>query len=130
MGSKNFLLMGLLLALVVLLISSDVAANDLAETSTEKNNKAVDATNEKGVEEAKYGGYPGQGGYGGGQGSYGHGGGGSGSYGGGGHGGGRSGGHGCYHGCCRSNYHGKGCAKCCSYAGEAVDAKVEAKPNN
>ncbi|XP_062091641.1 glycine-rich protein-like [Humulus lupulus] len=118
MGSKYFLWMGLLLALVILLISSDtVAANDLAETSTRKNNKVVDAgTNEKGVEDATYEGYPGQGGYGGG----GDGGGFGGS---GGHGGG-----GCYYGCCRSNYDGTGCARCCSYAGEAVDAKVE--PNN
>uniref|UniRef100_A0A803NVA1 Glycine-rich protein n=1 Tax=Cannabis sativa TaxID=3483 RepID=A0A803NVA1_CANSA len=70
MSSRYFLLLALLLAFVALLISSDVAATDLAQTSTQQN-KVVDA-NVKGVEDGKYGGYPGQGSYnnGGGQGSY------------------------------------------------------------
>ncbi|KAM6584078.1 hypothetical protein CsatB_011080 [Cannabis sativa] len=126
MGSRYFLLLALLLAFVALLISSDVAATDLAQTSTQQN-KVVDA-NVKGVEDGKYGGYPGQGSYnnGGGQGSYDNGGGPYSNGGGRGRRGRRGGGGRCYYGCCRSNYYGRGCARCCSYAGEAV----EAKPNN
>ncbi|GMN19338.1 hypothetical protein TIFTF001_049910 [Ficus carica] len=128
MASKVFLLLGLLLA-IVLIISSEVAARDLAETSTEE--KKVDAADEKanGVGDAKYGGYPGGGGNGGGY----PGGGNNGGYGGGYPGGGRGGRgrqRGCYYGCCRRSYYGRGCSRCCSYAGEAVDTAVEAKPHN
>ncbi|KAK4577136.1 hypothetical protein RGQ29_027587 [Quercus rubra] len=125
MGSKAFLLLALMLA-IVLLISSDVAARELAETSSNLKNAEVSTkTNE--VDDAKYGGgyggNPGQGGYGGNHGG-GYGGNpGHGGYGGGGHGGGR-----CYYGCCREGYYGNGCRRCCSYAGEAVDVETEAKP--
>ncbi|PON48481.1 Glycine rich protein [Parasponia andersonii] len=127
MGSKAFLYLGLLLA-VVLLISSEVAAGDVAETSTD--NKNVDATL-NGVNDAKYGGYnggyPGYGGgdHGGRGGDYPGGGRRGGDYPGGGRGRGR-----CYHGCCRWSYYGRECQRCCSYAGEAVEAKTEAKPHN
>ncbi|KAL2469447.1 Peptidyl-prolyl cis-trans isomerase FKBP65 [Abeliophyllum distichum] len=53
---------------------------------------------------------------------------GGGNHGGGNHGGGGGGGH-CRYGCCGRSYYGGGC-KCCTYAGEAVDAKPEAKPQN
>ena len=36
----------------------------------------------------------------------------------------------CYHGCCRRSYNGSECLRCCSYAGEAVDAQAETKPHN
>ncbi|XP_062153331.1 glycine-rich protein DC7.1-like [Alnus glutinosa] len=66
MGSKAFLLLGLLLA-IVLLISSEVSARDLAKTSSHQ--RKVDATKEaNGADDAKYGefgGKPGGGGYGG-----------------------------------------------------------------
>ncbi|KAF3456034.1 hypothetical protein FNV43_RR00677 [Rhamnella rubrinervis] len=117
MGSKAFLFLGLLLA-IVLLISSEVSARDLAETSPD--NKNVDAIGKPdGVSETQYGGYPG-GGYNGGRGGYN---GGSPRHGG--------GGGSCYYGCCRRSYYGRGCSRCCSYAGEAVDAEPEAaKPHN
>lgn len=59
-------------------------------------------------------GYPGQGGYGGypeypGQGGY---------------------GGNCYFGCCRLNYYGLGCERCCNYFGEPLDAETEARPHN
>ncbi|XP_059449120.1 cold and drought-regulated protein CORA-like [Corylus avellana] len=152
MSSKAFLLLGLLLA-IVLLISSEVGARELTKTSTDHKN--VEATN--GVDDAKYGGgyggnpgggyggnRPGHGGYNGGNGHGGYNGGHGGYNGGNGHGGyngghgGYNGGHGgygggqgrCYYGCCREGYYGKGCSRCCSYAGEAADAKTEAKPQN
>jgi hypothetical protein len=43
MGSKSFLLLGLLLA-IVLLISSEVAARDLAQTSSDQKNGALEST--------------------------------------------------------------------------------------
>jgi hypothetical protein len=43
MGSKAFLLLGLLLA-VVLLISSEVAARDMAQTSSDQKNGALGFT--------------------------------------------------------------------------------------
>ncbi|GMN19849.1 hypothetical protein TIFTF001_045243 [Ficus carica] len=93
MGSKAFLYLALLLS-VLLLISSEVAARDLAKTSTDHDNKK---DNQK--YEENYGGYPG----------YGHGGRDHGDYpgrGGRGGGGGRGGdysrgGRRCYYGCCR-----------------------------
>ncbi|XP_038888334.1 glycine-rich protein-like isoform X2 [Benincasa hispida] len=36
--------------------------------------------------------------------------------------------HGCNHGCCEC-FRGR-CIRCCSFAGEAVDVKPQAKPNN
>ncbi|OMP09983.1 Glycine rich protein [Corchorus olitorius] len=122
MSSKAFLLLALLAA-VVLLISSEVAAQDLAETSTDhKNNGDV-----AGLDDVKHSG--GHGGYGnhGGHGGYG----GRGGYGGG-YGGRRgNGGRGrCAFGCCRSDYYGRGCLRCCSYAGEAVDAETHTDPHN
>ncbi|KAB1199214.1 Glycine-rich protein [Morella rubra] len=127
MGSKAFLLLGLMFA-IVLLISSEVAARDLAETTSEQHAEAATMGSE--VDDAKYqgGGYGGGpgGGYGGGPGG-GYGGGpGRGGYGGG--GGGRE--RGCYYGCCRRAYYGRGCERCCSYAGEAVDAETKAEPQN
>ncbi|XP_031262229.1 galectin-3-like [Pistacia vera] len=53
MGSRAFLLSGLLLA-ILLLISSEVAARDLAQTSTEKQNAKESSTGTNGVDEAKY----------------------------------------------------------------------------
>ncbi|KAF5741397.1 hypothetical protein HS088_TW10G00394 [Tripterygium wilfordii] len=138
MASKTFLLLGLLLA-VFLLISSEVAAKDLAETSSDK--EQLDAeTNEL----DQYGRYPGGGRGGGGRGGYpgggrggypgggrgGNPGGGRGGYPGGGRGGNPGGGRGgyprgqCPYGCCaRGGYHRGGyCDYCCSYAGEKAQA--------
>ncbi|XP_058217916.1 glycine-rich protein-like [Rhododendron vialii] len=124
MGSKTFVLLGLLLA-AVLLITSEVTARDLVETSTPK--ETTDQTN-NGVEDAKYyGGGPGGGcnGYGCGR-CHGYGcggpGGGSGGchgYGCSGPGGGSGGGGYCRYGCCGHGY--GGCRRCCSYEGEPVD---------
>ncbi|KAL9244309.1 hypothetical protein vseg_018097 [Gypsophila vaccaria] len=136
MASKSFLLFALL-ATIALFVTSHVAASN-----------ALDAahTEVKGVEDAKYsgyqggGGYPGGGGYQGGGGYPGGGGyqggggypGGGGYQGGGGYpgGGGYQGGGGgrggyCRYGCCgRHNYRGV-CLRCCG-----VEAQVEAKPHN
>ncbi|KAF3455392.1 hypothetical protein FNV43_RR00676 [Rhamnella rubrinervis] len=120
MGSKAFVFLGLLLAIVVL-ISSEVSARDLAaETSTDKEHEEPNELNEdgRGGYNRGRGGYPGHGGGGGGYPGHGGGGGGYPGHGGGGHGGG-----GCHYGCCRRGYYGKGCSRCCSYAGEAVDAE-------
>ncbi|KAJ4713618.1 Glycine-rich protein [Melia azedarach] len=135
MGSKVFLVLGLLMA-IVLLISSEVAARDLAETSTDLNQNAEEANGFDDAKDGGYGGYPGgRGGYGGypggGRGGYGgYPGGGRGGYGGypGGGRGGYGGGH-CRYGCCGRGYYGGGC-RCCSYAGEAVEANTEDKPQN
>ncbi|KAJ1389034.1 Glycine rich protein [Sesbania bispinosa] len=135
MGSKKALILILGLLAMVLLISSEVAARDLAETSSnsKEGHEVVEKTN--GVNDAKYGGYPGYGGgYGGGYPGYGGGYPGRGGYGGGypgrgGYGGGYPGrgGYGggypgrggyCRYGCCGGGYYG-GCRRCC-YAGEAV----------
>ncbi|KAL3829304.1 hypothetical protein ACJIZ3_018106 [Penstemon smallii] len=140
MGSKTMLCVGIFLAMV-LLISSEVAARDLlaAETSN-----TVDTSEHKdgpGVDDAKYGGYPGGGGgYPGGGGGYpgrggggggypGRGGGGGGYPGRGGGGGGypgRGGGGGgyCRYGCCGRNYK-RGSCRCCTFAGEKVDAQPQ-----
>ncbi|XP_022849347.1 glycine-rich protein 3 short isoform-like [Olea europaea var. sylvestris] len=125
MGSKTILLLGLLA--MVLLIASEVSARELSQTSTDK-----EAEKTNGVEESKYGGgnggYPGGGYPGGGYGGN-HGGGYGGNRGGG-YGGNRGGGGGyCRHGCCGQKHYGGGC-RCCTYAGEAVDAEPEAKPHN
>ncbi|XVF71809.1 hypothetical protein PTKIN_Ptkin12aG0069200 [Pterospermum kingtungense] len=111
MSSKAFLLLALLAA-AVLLISSEVAARNLAETSSEKNNNGEMATETAGFGDSKYRGYGGRGGPGrpGGRGGY---------------GGGR-----CAFGCCRSDYYGRGCRRCCSYPGQAVDTEIQADPRN
>ncbi|KAK9924427.1 hypothetical protein M0R45_032794 [Rubus argutus] len=117
MGSnKAFLLLALLVALVLVV----AASRDLAQTSTEKENG--EASDVGGLDDAKYGGYGGPGGgYQGRNGGPGGGyQGGNGGPGGGYQGGG--GGGGCYHGCCRRNDYGRGCRRCCNYAGEAVDS--------
>ncbi|XP_062173957.1 glycine-rich protein DC7.1-like [Alnus glutinosa] len=65
MGSKAFLLLGLLLA-IVLLVSSEVSPRDLAKTSSDQ--RKVGATKEANVvDDAKYGEFGGKpgGGYGG-----------------------------------------------------------------
>ncbi|GMI69123.1 hypothetical protein like AT2G05540 [Hibiscus trionum] len=124
--SKSFLLLALLSA-IVLLISSQVAARDLAETTTEKNNGEVATeTTEAELQDAKYGygGHGGHEGYGGRGGHGGHKGNGGGYEGRGGYGGG------CAYGCCRSDYYGRGCRRCCSYAGEAVDAETQVDPQS
>ncbi|XP_071939357.1 glycine-rich protein-like [Coffea arabica] len=133
MGSKAILFLCLLA--VVLMIALEVTARDLAENNKlfiqelilsffnkliptkYRSNAAEKSTN--GLEESKYpgggyggnpgggyGGYP-DGGYGGGRGGY---------------GGGR-----CHYGCCGRGYYG---CRCCTYAGEAVDAKPETEPQN
>ncbi|KAE8703919.1 Detected protein of unknown function [Hibiscus syriacus] len=110
--SKSFILLALLFALLLLIISK-VAARDLDETTTEKNN-------EYGKE--GYEGYGGRGGY--------RGRGGNGGYRGrdGGYRGRGGYGRGCVYGYCRS--YGKGCQRCCSYASEAVDVETHADPHN
>ncbi|PIN25508.1 hypothetical protein CDL12_01748 [Handroanthus impetiginosus] len=132
MGFKVIAGLGLFLALV-LLISSEVAAREIAETAgTVDMAKESEKTNEGAVNDAKYpgggygvlgyecmkhyGGYPGRGGYGGrypGHGGYGVGG--RGGY--------------CRYGCCGRNFYRGGC-RCCTYAGERPDADVDAKPHN
>ncbi|KAL8459046.1 hypothetical protein ACS0TY_035661 [Phlomoides rotata] len=109
MGSKVIVLVGLLLAMVILL-SSQASAKDLADTSETSN--TVDASTDQ-----YGGGYGGRGGYGGGRGGYGGGRGGYGGGGRGGYGGGRGGGYCRYGRCCGYN----GC-RCCSYAGEKSEA--------
>ncbi|XP_021890154.1 glycine-rich protein-like [Carica papaya] len=118
MASKIFLLLGLSLA-ILLLISSEVAARDLAETETQQEHGEVEEET-NGVEEAKYpgyGGYPGGGGYNGG------------------YNGGRGGYNGrrgyCRYGCCDRGYHGRGgCRRCCHYAGETVDAQTQVQTHD
>ncbi|XP_070014431.1 glycine-rich protein-like [Nicotiana sylvestris] len=141
MGSKAFLFLGLCLAIFVM-ISSEVLARELAETSTISEEDSKKSSNKNEVHEAQndYGGYP-VGGYpaapyprggisasGGGypngvRGDGGHprGGRDGGGYPGSGRGGGGRGGGGgyCRYGCCgRQNYN--GCSRCCSYKGEAI----------
>nr|XP_016510343.1 PREDICTED: glycine-rich protein-like [Nicotiana tabacum] len=94
MGSKAFLFLGLCLA-IFFLISSEVVAAELAETS-----KSMKLDNENGVSIDGRSGY-----YGGGYKR-----------------------RGCRYGCCRKGY--KGCKRCCSYAGEAMDKVTEAQPHN
>ncbi|KAL7106004.1 hypothetical protein ACP275_07G083200 [Erythranthe tilingii] len=120
MASKAILYFVLFLAMVIF-ISSEVAARDLAQTSN-----TVDASEETNgaVNDAKYGG--GNGGYQGGGGNGGYGGGGN--YGGGrgsNYGGGRGGR--CRYGCCGRSYYRGGC-RCCTFAGQKVDAEPQTKP--
>ncbi|KAJ8547052.1 hypothetical protein K7X08_010638 [Anisodus acutangulus] len=115
MGSKTLLFLGLFLA-IFFMISSEVVARELAETSN---------NNENEVHVDGHGGYYGGGGHGHGRyyggGGHGHGG----YYGGGGHG---HGGGGCRYKCCKYSY--GSCKRCCSYAGEAMDKVTEAQPHN
>ncbi|KAL1224929.1 Glycine-rich protein 3 short isoform [Cardamine amara subsp. amara] len=116
MASKVLLLLGLF---AFLLVVSEVAAGTVKSESEET------------VKPDQYynGGPGGRGSYGGGGhnggGNYGGGGhNGGGNYGGGGHNGGGNyggGGYGCRHGCCYRGY--RGCSRCCSYAGEAVQTQ-------
>ncbi|XP_010557682.1 PREDICTED: glycine-rich protein 3 short isoform-like [Tarenaya hassleriana] len=126
MASKSLVLLGLF---VVLLVASEVAARDLAETSTHKNNEVAEETHHPDQYGGRYGGgghYGGGGGhYGGGGGHYG---GGGGHYGGGGGHRGGGGGGGCRYGCCYRGYY--GCSRCCSYAGEAVQTQPENEPGH
>ncbi|XP_073275131.1 glycine-rich protein-like [Primulina huaijiensis] len=120
MGSKALVFLGLLVAMVLLLISSEVAAGELAETTD-----AVDATQE--IEATEVRDEKGRGGYGGHRGGHG---GGRGGYGGG-RGGHDRGGHdgGCRYGCCGRGY--SVLCKCCSYAGQPVEPDfVEAETHN
>ncbi|CAK8538408.1 unnamed protein product [Lathyrus sativus] len=145
MDSKNAILI-LGLVAMVLLISSQVSARDLTDTSTNTKDVVVEKSHE--VNDAKYGGrdygpgggYNGGGGYTGGGynggGGY-HGGPGGGYNGGGGYHGGPGGGynggggyHGggrCRYGCCGGRYGG---CRCCSYAGEAVAVHTEDSTRN
>ncbi|KAI3412719.1 uncharacterized protein J3R85_017066 [Psidium guajava] len=123
MSSRVLILLGVLVA-CVLLISSEVSARKLSETtSKEEDATSLAATTEMNdVNDAKYGGYgggypggghkgyPGRGGSGGGRGGY---------------------GRPCRYGCCggRRGYHGGGCY-CCTYAGEAAETEPEQKPQN
>ncbi|KAJ4713616.1 Glycine-rich protein [Melia azedarach] len=120
MGSKIFLLFGVSTAIfVLLLISSEVEARDLAESSptTDLKKKAKEAaTVPNGIKDGPYLGYGDPpGGYGAPP------------------GGGYANvprGSGCPYGCCRGGYNGKGCT-CCSYAGQAaVQANNQPKPHN
>ncbi|KAK1353671.1 Cold and drought-regulated protein CORA [Heracleum sosnowskyi] len=120
MGSKIFLLLGLSIAFA-LLISSEVAARDLAETTTKPEGyHGGGYNNGGGYHNGGGGGYHnGGGGYHNGGGGYNNGGGyhnGGGHYNGGGHHGG-----GCYHYC-----HGR----CCSAAEESALKATEVKPQN
>ncbi|XP_060178826.1 glycine-rich protein-like [Lycium barbarum] len=107
MGSKTFLFLGIFLA-IFFMISSEVVARELAETSN-----SVKPDNENEVHVNGYNGVSGDGHYGGG---YGHGGGGGYKR------------KGCRYGCCKKyNYV---CKRCCSYAGEAMEKVTEAQPHN
>ncbi|PKI32549.1 glycine-rich protein 3 short isoform-like isoform X1 [Punica granatum] len=131
MRPGTFVLLGLLAAAILLIAAEVAVSTDLPETSSAGEKAAVEVTTESnnGVNDAKYGGYPG-GGYGGYPrgGGYGHGG--HGGYPGrGGYGGypGRGRGYGggyCRYGCCEWGNYGRNCRRCCSYAGEAVDKVV------
>ncbi|KAF3626087.1 glycine-rich cell wall structural protein [Capsicum chacoense] len=105
MGLKAFIILSFVLAIFVIL-KSDVAARELAESSTNtvEMTKTFEKANE--VNDAKYpgGGYPG-GGYGGYPGGY------PGRW----YGGGYPGGEYCRYGCCRRNYYGDVCYRCCNY---------------
>ncbi|MCE5166951.1 hypothetical protein HAX54_031001 [Datura stramonium] len=110
MGSKTFLFLGLFLA-IFLMISSEVAARELAETS---NSVKSDNENEVAVDgRSGYNGIGGDGHYGGG---YGHGGGYK-----------RKG---CRYSCCRKTKY--GCKKyCCSYAEyKAMEKVTDAQTQN
>ncbi|XP_045830423.1 dormancy-associated protein 2-like [Trifolium pratense] len=143
MDSKNAMLILGLMAMVFL-ISSEVSARDLTETSTDTKKEIVKQTNE--VNDAKYGGgyhngegnyYNGGGNYHNGGGNYHNGGGnyhnGGGNYHNGGgnyhNGGGHHGGGYCQYNCCGGYSYGS-CRRCCSYAGEAVDVQVEGNTHN
>ncbi|CAA7024247.1 unnamed protein product [Microthlaspi erraticum] len=119
MAYKALVLLGLF---VVLLVVSEVGAARTRQPVT------VKSESEEAVQPDQYrGGSGGRGGNGGG----GYNGGGNynggGSYNGGGHGdnggggGYNGGGRGCRYGCCYRNY--RGCSRCCSYAGEAVQTQ-------
>ncbi|KAJ0052511.1 hypothetical protein Pint_01911 [Pistacia integerrima] len=106
-SSKTLLLLFCLLFALVLILSSEVGADHTKESN--------------GVEEGKYGGYPGGGGGGynnGGPGGYNNGG---------------RGGYGgypprrgnCNYGCCRGYRYSNGCRRCCAHAQEAPDAEFE-----
>ncbi|KAG7578809.1 Glycine rich protein [Arabidopsis thaliana x Arabidopsis arenosa] len=107
MASKTLLLLGLF---AFLFIVSEMAAAGTVKSESEET-----------VQPDQHGGrYGDNGGYSGGGG--GHGGHGGGGYQGGGGGGRRGGGGGyCRHGCCYKGY--RGCSRCCSYAGEAVQTQ-------
>ncbi|XP_075085351.1 glycine-rich protein-like [Nicotiana tabacum] len=120
MGSKAFLFLGLCLAIFVM-ISSEVLARELAETSTTSEEDSKKSNNKNEVHEAQYGGggypagypaarYPVPGG------GYPDGGRGGGVY----PGGGRGCGGYCRYGCCgRRNY------RCCSYKAKKSNNKNE-----
>ncbi|XP_059309680.1 glycine-rich protein-like [Lycium ferocissimum] len=99
-STKNLVLLGLLIALV-LLVSTQVGASSAQKTKPRQFGD---------VHEAQYGGggYPGNGRGGGYPGR----------------GGGRNGypWRGCRYGCCRGYRNGRGCARCCATAREAPDA--------
>ncbi|KAL3360133.1 hypothetical protein AABB24_016567 [Solanum stoloniferum] len=125
MGLKAFILLSLVLAIFAI-VTSDVAARELAESSTTtmENTKKSEKKNE--VNDAKYpgGGYGGYPGGGGGRGGYG-------GYPGGGRGRGGGGGGGyCSYGCCERNYYGNGCNRCCYSKSEAMNKVTQAKPHN
>ncbi|XP_073136295.1 uncharacterized protein [Henckelia pumila] len=129
MGLKTIFFLGFFLA--ASLISSEVAARQLAGTSNsvDKPKNEVDETNE--ITEEQYpgggfGGFPG-GGFGGYPGFGGFPGGGFGGYPGGGGGGylGGIGGEGCPFGCCGPSYFRPGSCTCCSYAGQALDVNSQ-----
>ncbi|XP_070009488.1 glycine-rich protein-like [Nicotiana sylvestris] len=113
MGSKAFLFLGLFLV-IFFLISSEVVAGELAETS---NAMKLDNENEVHIDgRGEYNGVGGDGHHGG--------------------------GHGrvvrrrrrriiirrCRYGCCKKGYH--GCKRCCFYAGEAINKVTEAQLHN
>ncbi|CAN4090803.1 unnamed protein product [Withania somnifera] len=106
-STKNLLIFGLLLA-IVLLVSFQVGAS-----SAQKESKAIGD-----VQEAQFGGggYPGNGRGGGYPGR----------------GGGRNGypWRGCRYGCCRGYRYNRGCARCCGTANEAPDAQFEDEIKN
>nr|CAA36547.1 unnamed protein product [Petunia x hybrida] len=112
MGSKAFLILGLCLT-ILFLISSEAFARELAENtdqlkSANKNEAQVDGrSGYNGIgEDGYYGGRKGKG-----------------------RGKGKGGGGYCRYGCCRKGYY-KGCKKCCSYAGQAMDKVTETNSHN
>ncbi|KAJ0241750.1 Glycine-rich protein 3 short isoform [Hirschfeldia incana] len=108
MASKALVLLGLF---AILFVVSEVAAKSEGQSLKSESEDTLQPDHDQ----YGGGGRGGNGGYNGGGGHHGGGG-----YNGGGRGGGRGGGY-CRYGCCYRGY--RGCSRCCSYAGEAVQTQ-------